>query len=178
MDRVPNGLPTALTSAQLRWLVGLTNSRVEQLTTAGVITRVEKGKYSIDSIPRYAKFQRQAQEGPADWRAVRTALAQEKLAMARLDRAEREGRLIEKDEVKAMNCAIMRTVQARLLAVPNSTAPRLLELHRPVEAEGIVRDAIVDALTELVNLRVVARPKAKRAPAAAVENDNEQQAGG
>jgi hypothetical protein len=98
--------------------------------------------------------------------------------MARLDRAEREGNLIEKDEITAMNCSIMHTVKARLLAVPNSTAPRLLELHRPVEAESIVREAIVDALTELANLPVVARPKAKRAPAAAVEDDNEQQAGG
>ena len=154
MDKVPDGLPTTLTSAQLRWLLGLTNSRIEQLTTAGVITRAEKGKYSIDSIRRYAKFQREAQDGPTDWRAVRTALAQEKLAMARLDRAEREGRLIEKDEVKAMNCAIMRTVQARLLAVPATTAPRLVELHRPMEAEAIVRDAITDALTELANLEV------------------------
>ena len=154
MDTVPDGLPTTLTSAQLRWLLGLTNSRVEQLTTAGMIKRVEKGKYSIDSIRRYVKFQREAQEGPADWRAVRTALMKEKLSLARLDRLEREGELLAKDDVKVMNVAIMHTVKARLLAVPNSTAPRLLELHRPVEAESIVREAIVDALTELANLQV------------------------
>jgi hypothetical protein len=78
----------------------------------------------------------------------------EKLSLARLDRLEREGELLAKDDVKVMNVAIMHTVKARLLAVPNSTAPRLVELHRPMEAEAIVRDAITDALTELANLEV------------------------
>jgi hypothetical protein len=52
------------------------------------------------------------------------------------------GRLLERDDVRNVNVTIMRTVQARSLALAPATAPRLVELHRPVEAESTVRDAI------------------------------------
>jgi hypothetical protein len=49
------------------------------------------------------------------------------------------------------------------LATPTSLAPRLLELHRPQEAEAIVRDGIIDALTELAALGDVAeQPRSRR----------------
>jgi hypothetical protein len=50
-----DGVPATFTSVQLRWLLGLSNSRLEQLTTAGVITRIEKGSYTANSIRRYVK---------------------------------------------------------------------------------------------------------------------------
>jgi hypothetical protein len=155
MDTAPDGVPATFTSVQLRWLLGLSNSRLEQLMTAGVITRIEKGSYTANSIRRYVEFLRTAQEGPRDWQAARVELAREKLALLRLERGQKEGELLAKGDVKAMGVSIMRTVQARLLAVAPATAPRLLALHRPMEAEAIVRDAITAALTELANL---ARP--------------------
>jgi phage terminase Nu1 subunit (DNA packaging protein) len=149
MDTASDGVPATFTAVQLRWLLGLSNSRLEQLTTAGVITRIEKGSYTANSVRRYVEFLRTAQEGPRDWQAVRTAIAREKLAMARLDRLEREGKLIEADEIAVMNTTIARTIQARLLAVPAATASRLVGLPSAGATEAVTRPAIEDALLEL-----------------------------
>jgi hypothetical protein len=81
----------------------------------GVITRIEKGRYEIGSIPRYVAFLRKTQEGPREWQAVRTALGKEKLAIAKIDRAEREERLIPTNEVIAMNTSIAAVVRTRML---------------------------------------------------------------
>jgi hypothetical protein len=75
--------------------------------------------------------------------------------MARLERRARQGELLEKTDVTNMNVSIMTVVKNRLLAVPAATAPRLIELHRPQEAESVVRDAICGALEELAALAVV-----------------------
>jgi hypothetical protein len=48
MDTARDGVPATFTSVQLRWLLGLSNSRLEQLTTSGVITRIEKGSYTAN----------------------------------------------------------------------------------------------------------------------------------
>jgi len=52
------GLPPTISAAALKWLLGLSNSRLEQLTTATIITRVQRGQYSIASIRCYAEDQR------------------------------------------------------------------------------------------------------------------------
>ena len=162
MGTAPDGVPATFTSVQLRWLLGLINSRLEQLTTAGVITRIEKGSYTANSVRRYVEFLRTAQEGPRDWQAVRTALAREKLAMARLDRLEREGKLVAADEIAVMNTTIARTIQARLLAVPVATASRLVGLPSAAAAEAVTRPAIESALLELSQLEVMLTGKRER----------------
>jgi phage terminase Nu1 subunit (DNA packaging protein) len=93
---------------------------------------------------------------------VRTALAREKLAMARLDRLEREGKLVEADEIAVMNTTIARTIQARLLAVPVATASRLVGLPSAAAAEAVTRPAIESALLELSRLEVVLTGKRER----------------
>jgi phage terminase Nu1 subunit (DNA packaging protein) len=155
MNTVPEGLPPTLTTAQMRFLTGLSIGRLDQLAQSGVINRLSKGVYASDSVARYIRFQRESAAGPKDWRDVRTEIGREKLALLRLERRAREGELLEKTDVINMNVAIMTTVKNRLLAVPVATAPRLMELHRPQEAESVVRDAIVNALEELAGLRVV-----------------------
>ena len=158
MDTAPDGVPATFASVQLRWLLGLSNSRLEQFTTAGIIIRIEKGS----SIRRYVEFLRKAQDGSRDWQAVRTALGREKLAIARLDRLEREGKLIEADEIAVMNTTIARTIQARLLAVPAATAPRLVGLPSATAASAVTRAAIEDALLELSQLEAVVTGKRER----------------
>ena len=93
---------------------------------------------------------------------MRTAIAREKLAMARLDRLEREGKLIEADEIAVMNTTIARTIQARLLAVPAATAPRLVGLPSATAASAVTRAAIEDALLELSQLEAVVTGKRER----------------
>jgi len=162
MDPIPEGLPKTFTAAQMRFLTGLSYARLVQLGDAGIINRIAKGQYSPDSVARYIKFQRESAAGPFDLRSVRIALMQEKLALARLDRSEREGKLLEKDEVRKMNVTIAHTIKARLLAVPRATAPRLVGLSHASQAEGVTMDAITTALEELAALAFVVEPQPRR----------------
>jgi hypothetical protein len=150
-----DGLPSSLTSSQLRWALGVTNSRLEQLTTAGIITRVEKGKYSIDSIPRYVKFQRDAQQGPSDWRSVRTALLKEKLSMVRLDRAERQGQVARIEDFVSIVRALFLLVRNRALALPSKIVPRLYAASSRARMSEILDYEVREWLTELSETRVM-----------------------
>jgi hypothetical protein len=152
----PEGLPTEFTSAQLRFSLHISNSRLEQLAQAGVIARTAKGRYAGDAIRRYVEFLRKAQEGPRDWQAVRTELGREKLALLRLERGQKEGRLLDKDDVRSMNVTIASNVKTRLLNVAPALAPRLTGLRSPAEGQALVDEAICEALTELSNLQFVA----------------------
>ena len=155
MNEIPAGLPVVFTAAQMRFLTGLTYSRLEQLGEAGVIKRIAKGQYAPDSVARYIKFQRESAAGPSDLRAVRIELMKERLAMARLNRLERESELVPADEMIAVNTTIARKIQTRLLAVPAATAPRMVGLRQASDAEAILRPMIEVALEELAGLQVV-----------------------
>jgi len=159
MDTIPEGLPAMFTTAQMRFLTGLSIARLDQLAQSGVINRLSKGVYAADGVARYIKFQRESAAGPQDLRAVRVALMKEKLRLAQLERGEKEGRLLEKDDVRNMNVSIAHTIKARLLAVPRATAPRLVGLSHASQAEGVTMDAITTALEELAALAAVAEPR-------------------
>jgi phage terminase Nu1 subunit (DNA packaging protein) len=159
----PEGLPPEFSLGQLRWMLNLTNSRVQQLEQSGVIVRTRPGYYRADSIRNYIAFLRRSQDGaPRDWQSARVELARERATLLRLERRQREGELLEKADVTNLNVGIMRTVRDRLLATPPAVAVRLIELRRPQEAEAIVREGIVAALSELSGLAAVADGSPRR----------------
>ena len=79
-------------------------------------------------------------------------LAREKLALLKLERGVKEGSLLEKNDVKAMNIGIATTIKTRLLNVAPSLAPLLTGLRSPAEGQALVDEAITAALTELAAL--------------------------
>ena len=117
------GLPPTLSAAALKWLLGLSNSRLEQLTTAGTITRVERGIYATSSIRSYAEEQRRLRAfGPAEFNRARTELATERAAAARMVRLEREGELLSRDLVSRIITAAFSAVRDRCLGLGTRVA--------------------------------------------------------
>ena len=160
----PDTLPADFSAVELQYCLGLTGGRLSQLERSGTISRTRAGYYGRDSIRNYIAFLRRTQDGaPRDWQAARVEVAQERAALLRLERRQREGELLEKSDVRSMNVTIARTVMQRLMAVPASIAARLIGLHRAAEAEAIVRPAIEEALEQLAGLQVVAeKPRQRR----------------
>jgi hypothetical protein len=116
-------LPPTLSAAAMKWLLGLSNSRLEQLTTAGIVTRVERGQYSIGSIRRYAEEQRRMRAfGPAEFNRARTALATERAAAARMTRLQREGELLPRDLVGLIITATFTAIRDRCLGLGTRVA--------------------------------------------------------
>jgi hypothetical protein len=158
----PEGLPPEFTLAQLRWLLNVSSSRVQQLEQAGVVVRTRTGHYRGDAVRNYVQWLRKVGDGPRSWQDVRTQIGRERLAILRLERGQLEGDLLEKNRVRALGVEIMTNTKSRLLTVPNSVAPRLVEIHRAQEAEQIVRDGIVTALEEIARLGEVAEKAGRR----------------
>jgi phage terminase Nu1 subunit (DNA packaging protein) len=151
----PESLPKEFSAAELRYCLNLTAGRLSQLEQGGIIARTRPGFYAGDSIRNYINFLRRSGEGlPKDWQTARVELAREKLALLRLERRQK-GELLEKSAVSRLNTEIATTIKNRLLAVPRATAPRLLHLSRPMEAEEVTNGAICEALEELASLQFV-----------------------
>jgi phage terminase Nu1 subunit (DNA packaging protein) len=155
-------LPSDVTGAELMRLLGVTRPRISQLEADGIVTRTGRDRYELASVPRYIAWLRKGNEGPVAWNRARTELAQERAQMARLERGQLEGRLLERDHVRHMNVSIAHTIKARLLAVPRATAPRLVGLAHATQAEAVTMDAITTALEELAALAFVAEPQPRR----------------
>jgi hypothetical protein len=145
----PESLPKEFSGADLRYCLNLTAGRLTQLDQAGIITRTRAGYYAADSIRNYIAFLRRSGEGlPKDWQTARLELARERLALLRLERGQKEGRLLDRDAVRDMNVGIASTIKTRLLNVAPSLAPRLTGLRSPAEGQALVDEAITAALTE------------------------------
>src|SRR5215471_214258 len=146
MSKAKSVLPETVTLDQLRMLLGVNTSHVNHLERQGIIKKVERDAYQLASIPAYIQWLRKVQAGPQDWRTVRTEIGRERLALLKLERGAKEGSLLQKSDVKAMNVGIATTIKNRLLAVPRATAPRLLGLSHAAQAEAVTAAAIEAAL--------------------------------
>jgi hypothetical protein len=155
-------LPETISLADLRMLLGIATSHINSLERQGILTKTERGSYTLDSIPRYIRWLRGVKDGPADWRAVRTEIGRERLAILRLERGQREGELLLKADMIALGTSIVTNMKNRLLAVPRATAPLLLGLSHPSQAESVTSAAITEALTELAALGNLPQESAAR----------------
>jgi phage terminase Nu1 subunit (DNA packaging protein) len=160
MSKAKSVLPETVSLDQLRMLLGVNTSHINNLERQGIIEKTERNTYTLASIPAYIQWLRKVQAGPQDWRKVRTEIGRERLALLRLERGAKEGSLLSKDDVRAMNVSIATVIKNRLLAVPRAVAPRLLHLSRPAEAEEVTNGAICEALEELANLQFVTEKSA------------------
>jgi hypothetical protein len=159
----PATLPVEYSAADLQYSLNLTAGRLVQLDHGGIITRTRAGFYAADSIRNYIAFLRRTQDGaPRDWQQARVEVAQERAALLRLERRQKEGELLSRSDVTNMNVTIARTIMQRLMAVPASVAARLVGLRSPAEGEAVVRPAIEAALSELAALEFVVEPPRRR----------------
>jgi hypothetical protein len=153
---IPGKLPQTLSAQELAWLTGLTQSRIGQLASQGVVVRVDRDTYAIASIRRLFEHQRERNVGPSKWNTARSALATERARMAKLNREEREGELVRRDTVREMSCAIVAATRDRFLGLPAKLAHRLAVEPKPAGCERILYDQVCEILQELAGLEVVA----------------------
>jgi hypothetical protein len=119
-------LPDSVSLDDLRFLLGgVSKQRVHQLEAEGILARTARGRYSIGSIPAFIKHQRSVGSGPKAWMAARTALAEEKLRGAQIERQVREGELLLRDVALDIISRAFRDVRDKVLALPARAAPRV-----------------------------------------------------
>ena len=74
---------------------------------------------------------------------------EEKAALARMDRLQRAGELVDAGEVEQQFIEIAARVKAKLLAIPVKLAPQLVAVTDIGEADAMIKAAIHEALREL-----------------------------
>lgn len=120
------GLPPDLTLTQICYLLAVTKPRISQLVDDGTIERVGRDRYSIASVPRFVRTQRERGAGPAAWNAARIALTREKARVARLERLRLEGKLVDLETVVQMINAHLQIARINLLGLGPRHAPEMV----------------------------------------------------
>lgn len=138
-------------------LLMLTDRRVQQLVTEGVLPKAERGRYELVPVVQgYIRYLRDRAipgdaadaGGPGGIASDKGRLVKAEADIAEMKAAQMRGDLIS---VQAFTPEIERAVaaaRARLLSVPSKLAP-VLRPDRPEMARGLLERAMLEVLAEL-----------------------------
>jgi phage terminase Nu1 subunit (DNA packaging protein) len=150
----PPPFPTDLARDEICQLLGVSVSRLAQLGAEGiVIPTAVRGRYSTASVTNYVEHlrQRNAPSAPQALQQAKTAWTHEKIQIARIEKAARQGELVPVREVREAFMRAFGAVRARVLQLPSKLAVRLAAAETAVQAQEIIRDECVELLNDSVH---------------------------
>lgn len=138
--------------------LGITEKRIQQLVTLGVVIRGERGRYDLwGSVRGYVSYLQDRAAGrsggdPAEGGTYEAHRA--RLYAARADKAEEEAKLLkgkshDAETIADVINAMLANFRSRCLAIPTQAAPLVANSNDPNACKGILTDAIYQALEEL-----------------------------
>jgi phage terminase Nu1 subunit (DNA packaging protein) len=146
--------------ATIAKLLELTERRVYQLAAQGVIPRTPQGRYElIPAVRGYIRFLRDRAIN-ADVKEGEEGDHKKRLMGARADIAEHEAKRLSGELVPVAHVARVwidaaANVRARLLSIPQKTAP-LVSVETDIErCHAVIETQIHEALSELAGVEVV-----------------------
>lgn len=133
-------------------LLGLSRQRISQLVTAGVLVKLGRGQFDVEtSVRAYLKFREQSAEGPAgisDLGTQRVRLLKLKADLAAMDLGRTRGELVPIADVAAKVSGEYAVVRNRFMALPSTCAPRVAGLEAKA-AFAVLHAEVVTILREL-----------------------------
>lgn len=152
-------------------LLDVTERRVRQLSSEGVIPKAARGRYEVVGAVRgYIRYLRnlalKGEVGAADYGIERARLVKARADLAEMEAARMRGDLILAADVIAAWTEVVALMRARLLALPDKIAPQLFtagahETTSIAEGRDILRNAVFEALRELAAAKVRLRPSSE-----------------
>ena len=138
----------------------LSQSAVSQLVTEGIFAASERrGGLDVDAcrVAYIRRLREQAAgrapigDGPADLDLVaeRARLAKEQADAQGMRNDVMRGSVVLAADVAAVVGSCCATIRNRLLALPSEKAPAVHQCRTTAEVQGVLTDAIYEALTEL-----------------------------
>jgi phage terminase Nu1 subunit (DNA packaging protein) len=144
--------PRHVTAAVLARLLSVNKSTVSKLTAKRVFRKTPRGFDVVESIAAHcahtASLVAKA-HGEGAYGQARTSLVKERIASARLNRLEKEGKLVHVNTVADMWGKIFVVVRTAFMRLPVTAAPRLTGLKLPMQAQQILDPMVRDILQEL-----------------------------
>lgn len=140
-------------------LLDLSERRVQQLVREGVIPKPERGRYElVGAVRGYVRYLRdlvlKSETGVADYGTERARLVKARADLAEMEAARMRGALLAAPEVAAAWTAIVALMRTRLLALPDTLAPRIHETTTIAEARGVLKTAVHEVLAEIAATEV------------------------
>lgn len=137
-------------------LFNITERRIQQLVTEGVIPRAARGKYPlIGTIRGYVTYLQERTLGDGvvriDYQQEKAGLLQAQREKAQLELAELKGELSRNDDVARAWADLVLAFRAKLLAMPGNLVTLLDTAEDQVAREALARDLVEGALDELAS---------------------------
>jgi hypothetical protein len=149
-------LPTTFDNDELASLLGLDDRSVRRLTKQGVLKRSEKG-YPRSAIQQYIKHRESiaaTAAGGGAYGSARTRYIEEKAAEAKQRRLEREGKFILLDEMIETDSKIAVVLRTQFMRLPVESAPHLVGLRTPADAQRVLEPRVRELLEELQQMEI------------------------
>lgn len=146
--------------------LGLSTTRIAQLTAAGIVVKHGRDQYSFAAtVKNYVAYLKQqaelARQGGKTLSAQRARLTSARADVAEMDRATKQGALVSADEMAEVWAFQIANARQRLLTIPDKVAPRIAAIKNAVEASALLRKEIYEVLSELARTELPSRPEAR-----------------
>ena len=141
-------------AAMLGLVLGISRARVANLAADGVLPRAGRGLFDLPACVQAYLRHKLAMAKASDVTAQSLVAERSRLTKIKADAAEVEarklaGELVPAADIEAAWLAVAGTVRSRLLAIPTRTAPRIVALKTPAEAQALLRKEINAALAAI-----------------------------
>ena len=136
-------------------LLDLTERRVQQLASEGIIPKASRGKYDlVESVRRYiGQLRLQVEASPSGKVTVledeRARLTRAKADLAELDERERRDELVPAVQIEKFLLAILSRVRQGVLTLPSRAAPKAHDAKTIPQVERIILDCCHEVLKEI-----------------------------
>ena len=141
------------TTNRLAEIIGLSDRRIRQLEDAGILQKLERGKYNlpaaIQSYVKWIKDQAQKDNEDLDLTHERTLLTKAQREKAEIELGELRDEIYRADYIIPVMQELLLGVRNRLLAIPQRCAPQAMAATELIDVQEIIKAEIYDALTEL-----------------------------
>ena len=164
-------------------LLDITERRVRQLSSDGIIPKVSRGRYEmIGAVRGYIRYLRdlniQSDVGPADYGTQRARLVKARADLAEMEASQMRGDLLFAPDVTAAWTEIVALMRARLLVLPDKIAPVVHETTSINQAKDVIKKAVYEVLTEIAETEIQITPRSDGDAGTAESGDDDLPDGG
>ncbi len=153
-----------INGAALAALFELTQRRVQQLASDGIIPRAERGQYDFErSVRGYVRFLRDASErskrGSDQMADAKLRHETARAEVSELELAEKRGESLPANETEMAWARVASNIRANILAVPVKLAQELAAASTEQECYALLETALHEALEALAETKIHPPPR-------------------
>jgi phage terminase Nu1 subunit (DNA packaging protein) len=142
-------MPRLVTAKELSTIMDLTDRRVNQLVTEGIIEKEIEGNFDVmKCIISYYKNKAGVEAG-INYEVERALHEKIKRETAEIQLAELRGNMHNADDVKRVLTGMLITFKSKILAIPGAVAARLTNQSNPNVISTVLTKEVKTALQEL-----------------------------